>query len=152
MLDRTSAGALSAIAAALALVALAHVPQRAPAAAVPKPTHVSAAATSVAVRALRDGARIDLNRAQPGDLELLPGIGPSLAQRIVDDRKAHGDFTRVDALLRVRGVGPRTLERLRGLLDVDAQLEALPRTRSAILEGVGAGAARLQGRALPTAP
>jgi competence ComEA-like helix-hairpin-helix protein len=76
MLDRATSGALCAIAAALALVALASTPQR-PAAG---------------------------------------GVGPSLAQRIVDDRATHGAFANIDALLRVRGVGPHTLERLRDLL------------------------------------
>ena len=117
MLDRPTSGALCAIAAALALVALASIPQQHAPDIAPRVVHrVPAATTPQAVRALRDGQRIDLNRAQPADLELLPGIGPSLAQRIVDDRTAHGAFVSVDGLLRVRGVGPHTLERLRGLL------------------------------------
>jgi competence protein ComEA len=43
----------------------------------------------------------------------LPGIGPELAQRIVADRQARGPFRRVEDLRRVRGIGPKTLERMR---------------------------------------
>lgn len=62
------------------------------------------------------GMRIDVNRAGTADLRALPGIGPRLAARIVASRKARGAFRRARDLLRVRGIGPRTLRRLRGLL------------------------------------
>lgn len=67
-------------------------------------------------RALRDGERLDVNRASEAELELLPRIGPAMARRIVEARP----FTNVDDLLRVRGIGARTLERLRPLVEVDA--------------------------------
>lgn len=57
--------------------------------------------------------RIELNSAAPGDLELLPGVGPSLAAAIVADRAANGPFASVDALDRVRGIGPGLLARIR---------------------------------------
>lgn len=60
--------------------------------------------------------RIDLDRASAGDWERLPGIGPALAARIVSDRAANGAFKTPEGLLRVRGIGPRTLERLRPFL------------------------------------
>lgn len=56
---------------------------------------------------------LDLNRASAADLEALPGIGPVLARRIVEHRAAHGPFQHLEDLLRVRGVGPRLLDRLR---------------------------------------
>ena len=58
-------------------------------------------------------SRIDLNRATASDLERLPGIGPALAARIIADRQSHGLFHSPDSLVRVRGIGPRTLDRLR---------------------------------------
>lgn len=67
---------------------------------------------SAGARALRDGGRIDVNTASEGDLQLLPRIGPALASRIVEARP----FGAVDDLVRVRGIGPRTLERLRHLV------------------------------------
>lgn len=67
-------------------------------------------------RALRDGQTLDLNRASAAELELLPRIGPALARRVVEARP----FASVDELVRVRGIGPRTLETLRGLVHVGA--------------------------------
>lgn len=57
--------------------------------------------------------RIDLNRAHASELELLPGIGPSLARAIVEDRAANGPFASLDDLQRVDGIGPRTVVRVR---------------------------------------
>ena len=55
---------------------------------------------------------LDLNRAGVDELDRLPGIGPTLARRIVDHRRAHGPFREVDELLAVRGIGPRLMERI----------------------------------------
>ena len=63
--------------------------------------------------------RLDLNGASADELELLPGIGPSLARRIVEDRARRGSFATVDDLGRIKGIGPRTLERLRPFLRVE---------------------------------
>ncbi|HKV76372.1 MAG TPA: helix-hairpin-helix domain-containing protein [Gemmatimonadales bacterium] len=63
-------------------------------------------------------APIDLNRASEAELERLPGVGPSLARRISEYRTRHGGFAAVDSLVRVAGIGPATLARLRGLVEV----------------------------------
>ena len=52
------------------------------------------------------GGLLDLNTATVADLDALPGIGPVLAQRIVDHRTAQGPFTGVDQLDDVSGIGP----------------------------------------------
>jgi competence ComEA-like helix-hairpin-helix protein len=65
-------------------------------------------------------SRIDLDRATARDLERLPGIGPALAARIVADRADRGPFQTPNALLRVRGIGPRTLDRIRPYLESPA--------------------------------
>lgn len=57
--------------------------------------------------------RIDLNSADEARLDLLPGIGPSLARRIVENRRRFGFFDSIDNLQRVSGIGPRTIERFR---------------------------------------
>jgi len=57
---------------------------------------------------------IDINNADQGQLQLLPGIGPALAGRILDDREEHGPFDTIEALDRVPGIGPKTIEKLRG--------------------------------------
>ena len=59
---------------------------------------------------------IDMERAQASDWERLPGIGPALAARIVADRAERGPFGTLEGLLRVRGIGPRTLDRIRPYL------------------------------------
>lgn len=56
---------------------------------------------------------IDVNRAEAAELRKLPGIGPKLSQRIIDERTLRGPFKSADDLRRVSGIGPKTLERLR---------------------------------------
>jgi competence ComEA-like helix-hairpin-helix protein len=62
---------------------------------------------------------IDINRANATQLEMLPRIGPALSGRIVDFRRENGPFRFVEDLLMVRGIGDRTLERLRPLITVN---------------------------------
>lgn len=59
---------------------------------------------------------IDLDRAPAAEIEGLPGIGPTLAARIVAARDSGGAFGRLEALCEVRGVGPVLAERLRPLV------------------------------------
>ena len=49
----------------------------------------------------------------PAELEELPGVGPAIAQRILEHREKNGAFTSVDGLLEVSGIGPATLEKIR---------------------------------------
>ena len=57
---------------------------------------------------------VNINTASASELEKLPGIGPALAQRIVEYRDSHGPFASVDALTDVPGIGKAKLEGLRG--------------------------------------
>jgi competence protein ComEA len=56
--------------------------------------------------------QISVNTATAPELERLPGIGPVLAQRIVEYREQHGPFQRLEDLLEVEGIGPSKLENL----------------------------------------
>ena len=61
---------------------------------------------------------VDPNRADAAELASLPGIGPALAQRIVEER-ARGPYKSVDDLLRVNGIGEKTLAKLRPRMRVE---------------------------------
>lgn len=62
--------------------------------------------------------RLDPNTASDVDLDRLPGVGAATALAIVQERAANGGFRSLDELLRVRGIGPATLERIRPHLEV----------------------------------
>jgi competence ComEA-like helix-hairpin-helix protein len=57
---------------------------------------------------------VDVNRAPAGELMRIPGVGPALAARIVEERRTGGPFRTLDELTRVTGIGERTVERMRG--------------------------------------
>lgn len=63
-------------------------------------------------------ALVNVNTADEAQLEELPGIGPVLAQAIVDYRTENGPFPSVDSLLDVSGIGPSTLADIRELVTV----------------------------------
>lgn len=61
---------------------------------------------------------ININTAGASDLQQVPGIGPSTAQKILDTRKSYGTFKSVDDLLAIKGIGPKKLEKMRKYLTV----------------------------------
>ena len=56
---------------------------------------------------------VNINKAGVEELTSLPGIGPKIAQRIVEYRTQHGPFKRKEELLNVQGIGPKKFERLK---------------------------------------
>lgn len=61
---------------------------------------------------------LNLNQATEEELQLLPGIGPAYARRIVAWREHHGAYQSIDQLIEIRGIGEKRLERLRPHLRV----------------------------------
>lgn len=66
---------------------------------------------------------LDLNQATEEDFDALPGIGPRLAERILAYRKSAGAFHSLDELRAVKGIGKKTLERIRPLVTVSSDGE-----------------------------
>jgi competence ComEA-like helix-hairpin-helix protein len=62
--------------------------------------------------------RININTAAANELETLPGIGPGLAERIVEHRERFGPFRRTEHLIIVRGISDRRFRALRDLVTV----------------------------------
>jgi competence protein ComEA len=78
----------------------------------------AAAAVRPASRGGLPPVRMDPNTASAQYLQRLPGIGPALAERIVEYRESVGPFRTPRDLMRVRGIGPKTFERLEPYLHV----------------------------------
>jgi competence protein ComEA len=91
---------------------------------VPKPGEAMTGAAGVVGGLLGPGsttgaaAPVDLNTAGLAELDTLPGVGPVLAQRILDWRSQNGRFSTVDELGEVSGIGEKVLENLRPLVRV----------------------------------
>lgn len=60
----------------------------------------------------QNDGQVDINQADEQTLMTLPGIGPVLARRIMEEREACGGFSSLSELLRVRGLGENRLEAL----------------------------------------
>ena len=62
------------------------------------------------------GDKVNINTADSAALESLPGIGPSLAQRIIDHRQTQGPFERIEDIMEVSGIGDATFEGIQDLI------------------------------------
>ncbi len=90
-----------------------------------RPTDEAPTSTSPATKPL------DLNTADRGELEQLPGVGPSVVDAILSHRRDVGQFHSVDDLGTVHGVGDKTLAKLRPLLTVtEPRTEKLERKKA----------------------
>jgi competence protein ComEA len=76
-----------------------------------------------------------MDRASADEMEQLPGIGAAMANRIVADRDSAGPFGSLEALCRVRGVGPTLIKRLRPMVT----FSAAPSPLSGECEGASKG-------------
>ena len=59
---------------------------------------------------------VNINTATQAELETLPQVGPATAQRIIAFREEHKGFKTVEELLNVKGIGPKTFEKLKPLV------------------------------------
>ncbi|MEK7872507.1 MAG: ComEA family DNA-binding protein [Chloroflexota bacterium] len=77
----------------------------------------SAAATATSAATLV--GPVNINTATADELKALPGIGDSYARAIVDYRTRNGPFQRPEDIVKVRGIGPQTYQRLKDLITVE---------------------------------
>lgn len=61
---------------------------------------------------------ININTATVEQLDTLPGIGPAIAQRIIDYRAANGPFKSIDEIKNVKGIGDAVFEKIKGMIAV----------------------------------
>ncbi|MEO6527666.1 MAG: ComEA family DNA-binding protein [Gemmatimonadaceae bacterium] len=70
--------------------------------------------------------RVDLDRATEAEIDRLPRVGPALARRLIANRDSFGAFGSIEALRRVRGIGPATIERLATLVTFSGRASSRP--------------------------
>jgi len=82
----------------------------------PQPLNPAPAAATpvVAEAAANAGSLVDINTATLAELDTLPGVGPATAQRIVDGRP----YSVIEDLMRVKGIGQATFDKLKGYITV----------------------------------
>ena len=116
--DRELAAWLDQVRSVQAEADSAAVPTSAPGAPDPGPIPIPEEPLSHLPPGILETGRVRIDLATAEELTTLPGIGPSLAERIVTAR-AESPFRAVDDLLRVKGIGPKTLDRLRDHVSVE---------------------------------
>ena len=99
---------MTALVLALGLVATAVSAQEAA-----RPAKASTASASA-------GAPVNLNTATVAQLEALPGIGKSTAERILEYHQKNGSFKKIEDLMNVRGIGEKSFLKMKGLITVTA--------------------------------
>lgn len=74
---------------------------------------------------------LNLNRATEREFDALPGIGPQLAERIMEYRRSVGTFHSLEELRAVKGIGKKKLDRIRPLVTVTPEAEISARQKKA---------------------
>jgi comEA protein len=76
-------------------------------------------ATSSKTESVKPSGVINLNAATVTELDSLPGIGPTYAERIVEYRNSNGGFKSVDEVKQVKGIGDKTFEKFKDMITVN---------------------------------
>lgn len=63
--------------------------------------------------------KININTATKADLEKLPGIGPTIAERIINYREQNGPFKAIEEIKNVQGIGDKKFEAMKDLISVE---------------------------------
>ena len=97
----------------------------------PSPVALLSDQPSTAVPKRSHKGLLDLNRATEQDFEALPGIGPRLAERIIEYRQMVGAFHSLDELRNVKGIGKKKFEQVRPLVTVTPNAISIGRGKKA---------------------
>lgn len=68
--------------------------------------------------------KIDINTATVVELQKLPRIGEKVAQRVIDYREQHGEFKKIEEIMKVKGIGEKTFKLIKDLIEVKPRAEA----------------------------
>jgi len=71
--------------------------------------------------AAANARQIDLNKASTEELTTIPGVGEALARRIIEFREKEGPFRRVEDLMKVKGIGEKSFQKMRSHVKVDSK-------------------------------
>lgn len=82
------------------------------------PRTIAAQESKGAAAAKTVTATINLNTATASQLEMLPGIGPRTAERIIEYRQKHGGFKKIEELMNVQGIGEKGFLKLKPLVGI----------------------------------
>lgn len=69
---------------------------------------------------LKIGKKININSSYSADLQLLPGIGKVMAERIIDYREQNGDYKMIEEIMSVKGIGQKKFDKIKNLISVDS--------------------------------
>jgi competence protein ComEA len=91
----------------------------------PSPSAAQGAKPAVAAKARATATEpVNLNAATAAQLQTLPGVGASTAQRIVDYRQKNGSFKKIEELMNVKGIGEKSFLKLKPLITVSSDKAA----------------------------
>lgn len=74
--------------------------------------------TAVEAAAAAPGSLVNINNASAADLDALPGIGPSTAEKIIEYRESSGPFAVIEDIMNVSGIGPAKFEQIQAFITV----------------------------------
>ena len=99
-----------------------------------------AALALAALPAVAAEGKVNINTATEAQLQLLPRIGPAVAERIVEHRKANGQFKAPEDLMLVRGIGQKAFELLKPYVAVSGETTLRDKVRVPRSKPAAAGA------------
>ena len=79
----------------------------------PPPSQTIATTPSPALTATPQSAKININTAENKELEKIIGVGPVIAQRIIDYRRINGLFQTIEDIKKVSGIGDKTFDKMK---------------------------------------